>query len=110
MEEIQESYSRMDPRFNEIFLKMLTGNFIDVYPNPEHENSKEVTLMNSIHSSLLALFMMALLATRRHSLMNWGMGLIYILWAIPSISSIVQALFMNYRSLPLSMKNYLLTM
>jgi oligoendopeptidase F len=26
----------MDPRFNEIFLKMVTGNFVDVYPDPEH--------------------------------------------------------------------------
>ncbi|WP_410509546.1 M3 family oligoendopeptidase [Methanosarcina hadiensis] len=36
VEEIQKSYSGMDPRFNEIFLKMVTGNFIDVYPDPEH--------------------------------------------------------------------------
>ncbi|MDW5551262.1 M3 family oligoendopeptidase [Methanosarcina sp.] len=36
LQEIQNSYSRMDPRFNEIFLKMVTGNFIDVYPDPEH--------------------------------------------------------------------------
>jgi oligoendopeptidase F len=36
LQEIQKSYSRMDPRFNEIFLKMVTGNFIDVYPDPEH--------------------------------------------------------------------------
>lgn len=36
LQEIQKSYSRMDLRFNEIFLKMVTGNFIDVYPNPEH--------------------------------------------------------------------------
>ncbi|WP_230628993.1 M3 family oligoendopeptidase [Methanosarcina barkeri] len=36
LQEIQNSYSRMDPRFNEIFLKMVTGNFVDVYPDPEH--------------------------------------------------------------------------
>jgi len=36
VKEIQKSYSRMDPRFNEIFLKMVTENFIDVYPDPEH--------------------------------------------------------------------------
>lgn len=36
LQEIQNSYSRMDPSFNEIFLKMVTGNFIDVYPDPEH--------------------------------------------------------------------------
>ena len=36
LQEIQKSYSRMDPRFNEIFLKTVTGNFIDVYPDPEH--------------------------------------------------------------------------
>jgi oligoendopeptidase F len=36
LQEIQKSYSRMDPRFNEIFLMMVTGNFIDVYPDPEH--------------------------------------------------------------------------
>ncbi|HEY3362175.1 MAG TPA: M3 family oligoendopeptidase [Methanosarcina sp.] len=36
LQEIQKSYSKMDPRFNEIFLKMVTGNFIDVYPDPEH--------------------------------------------------------------------------
>ncbi|WP_440956857.1 M3 family oligoendopeptidase [Methanosarcina sp. Mfa9] len=32
---IQKSYARMDPRFNEIFLMMVTGNFVDVYPAPE---------------------------------------------------------------------------
>lgn len=36
LQEIQSSYSRMDPRFNEIFLKMVTENFVDVYPDPEH--------------------------------------------------------------------------
>ncbi len=36
LQEIQKSYSKMDPRFNEIFLKTVTGNFIDVYPDPEH--------------------------------------------------------------------------
>ncbi len=36
LQEIQKSYSRMDPIFNEIFLKTVTGNFIDVYPDPEH--------------------------------------------------------------------------
>ena len=36
LQEIQKSYSGMDPRFNEIFLKTVTGNFIDVYPDPEH--------------------------------------------------------------------------
>jgi len=36
LQEIQKSYSKMDPRFNEIFLKMVTGNFIDVYSDPEH--------------------------------------------------------------------------
>jgi oligoendopeptidase F len=36
VQEVQKSYSRMDPRFNEIFLKMVTGNFIDVYPDPAH--------------------------------------------------------------------------
>ncbi|HIH74040.1 MAG TPA: M3 family oligoendopeptidase [Methanosarcina sp.] len=36
LQEVRESYSGMDPRFNEIFLKMVTGNFIDVYPDPEH--------------------------------------------------------------------------
>jgi oligoendopeptidase F len=35
-QEVQKSYSGMDPRFNEIFLKMVTGNFIDVYPDPEN--------------------------------------------------------------------------
>lgn len=33
---IQKSYSGMDPLFNEIFLMTVTGNFIDVYPDPEH--------------------------------------------------------------------------
>lgn len=32
---IQKSYSKMDPRFNEVFLKTVTGNYIDVYPAPE---------------------------------------------------------------------------
>ena len=36
LKEVQKSYSRMDPSFKEIFLKMVTGNFIDVYPDPEH--------------------------------------------------------------------------
>ena len=36
LQEIQKSYSGMDPIFNEIFLKTVTGNFIDVYPNPEN--------------------------------------------------------------------------
>jgi oligoendopeptidase F len=36
LQEIQKSYSGMDPVFNEIFLKTVTGNFIDVYPDPEH--------------------------------------------------------------------------
>lgn len=36
LQEIQKSYSGMDSSFNEIFLKMVTGNFIDVYPDPEH--------------------------------------------------------------------------
>jgi oligoendopeptidase F len=36
LQEIQKSYSKMDSRFNEIFLKMVTGNFIDVYPDPEN--------------------------------------------------------------------------
>jgi oligoendopeptidase F len=36
LREIQKSYSRMDPNFKEIFLKMVTGGFIDVYPDPEH--------------------------------------------------------------------------
>ncbi len=33
---IQKSYAGMDPRFNEIFLMMVTGNFVDVYPAPEN--------------------------------------------------------------------------
>lgn len=36
LQEIQKSYSGMDPRFNEIFLKTVTGGFIDVYPDPEN--------------------------------------------------------------------------
>lgn len=36
LREIQKSYSGMDPYFKEIFLKMVTENFIDVYPDPEH--------------------------------------------------------------------------
>jgi len=36
LKEIQKSYSRMDPKFNEVFLKTVTGNFVDVYPDPEH--------------------------------------------------------------------------
>ncbi|HEY9204524.1 MAG TPA: M3 family oligoendopeptidase [Candidatus Methanoperedens sp.] len=34
--EIQSSYSKMDPVFNAIFLKTVTGNYIDVYPAPEN--------------------------------------------------------------------------
>ncbi len=33
---IQKSYAGMAPCFNEIFLMMVTGNFIDVYPDPEN--------------------------------------------------------------------------
>jgi len=33
---VQKSYAGMDPRFNDIFLEMATGNFIDVYPDPEN--------------------------------------------------------------------------
>jgi len=33
---VQKSYAGMDPRFNDIFLEMVTGNFIDVYPDPEN--------------------------------------------------------------------------
>ncbi|WP_240664668.1 M3 family oligoendopeptidase [Methanosarcina sp. MSH10X1] len=36
LQEIQKSYSRMDPVFNEIFIKTVTGSFVDVYPDPEH--------------------------------------------------------------------------
>lgn len=36
VQEVQKSYSGMDPLFNEIFLKMVTGDFIDVYPDPEN--------------------------------------------------------------------------
>ena len=36
LQEIRKSYSDIDPHFNEIFLKMVTGNFIDVYPDPEN--------------------------------------------------------------------------
>ncbi|HEY3362642.1 MAG TPA: M3 family oligoendopeptidase [Methanosarcina sp.] len=36
LKEIQKSYFRMDPHFKEIFLKTTTGDFIDVYPDPEH--------------------------------------------------------------------------
>ncbi|MCD4842914.1 MAG: peptidase [Methanosarcinales archaeon] len=34
--DIQQSYSSMDPEFNQIFIHTVTGNFIDVYPNPEN--------------------------------------------------------------------------
>lgn len=34
--EIQKSYSKMDPIFNDIFIKTVTGNYIDVYPAPEN--------------------------------------------------------------------------
>lgn len=36
LREILKSYSRMNPNFKQIFLKMITGSFIDVYPDPEH--------------------------------------------------------------------------
>jgi len=36
LKEIQKSYFRMDSHFKEIFLKTTTGDFIDVYPDPEH--------------------------------------------------------------------------
>ncbi len=36
LQEIQKSYSGMDSRFNEIFIKTVTGSFVDVYPAPEN--------------------------------------------------------------------------
>ena len=33
--EIQESYSLMDPVFNDIFIETVTGNYLDVYPDPD---------------------------------------------------------------------------
>lgn len=36
LKSVQKSYAGMDPRFNDIFLEMATGNFIDVYPDPEN--------------------------------------------------------------------------
>jgi len=36
LQEIQKSYSGMDSRFNEIFLKTVTRSFVDVYPAPEN--------------------------------------------------------------------------
>ena len=36
LQEIQKSYVKMGPIFNEIFLKIVSDNFIDVYPDPEH--------------------------------------------------------------------------
>jgi len=36
LKSIQKSYAGMDPCFNDIFLEMVTGNFIDVYPDPEN--------------------------------------------------------------------------
>ncbi|WP_269848349.1 M3 family oligoendopeptidase [Methanosarcina horonobensis] len=36
LKDIQKSYSGMDLLFNDIFLEMATGNFIDVYPDPEN--------------------------------------------------------------------------
>ena len=34
--EIEASYAGMDPIFNEIFIETVTGNLIDVYPDPEN--------------------------------------------------------------------------
>ncbi len=34
--EVEASYSGMDPVFGEIFIKTVTGNMIDVYPNPDN--------------------------------------------------------------------------
>jgi len=36
LQELRKSYYGMDPLFNEIFLKMVTSSFIDVYPAPEN--------------------------------------------------------------------------
>jgi oligoendopeptidase F len=36
LQEIQKSYVKMGPIFNDIFLKIVSDNFIDVYPDPEH--------------------------------------------------------------------------
>jgi oligoendopeptidase F len=34
--EIETSFAQMDPTFNQIFIKTVTSNSVDVYPNPDH--------------------------------------------------------------------------
>ncbi len=34
--EIETSFARMDPAFDQIFIKTVTSNSVDVYPNPDH--------------------------------------------------------------------------
>ncbi|HWQ20997.1 MAG TPA: M3 family oligoendopeptidase [Methanotrichaceae archaeon] len=36
LKDVQKSYSKMDPAFNQIFIKTVTSGSIDVYPNPDH--------------------------------------------------------------------------
>jgi oligoendopeptidase F len=36
LREIEASFSRMDPAFDQIFIKTVTSNSVDVYPNPDH--------------------------------------------------------------------------
>ncbi len=80
LQEIQKSYSKMDPRFNEIFLKTVTGNFIDVYPDPEHGKQPGGycyrPLCHEGSGLSLSQLQWPYRATRKPSLMNLGMGLI----------------------------------
>ncbi len=36
IKEIEASLAQMDPAFNQIFIKTVTSNSVDVYPNPDH--------------------------------------------------------------------------
>ncbi|MDD1758298.1 MAG: M3 family metallopeptidase, partial [Methanotrichaceae archaeon] len=36
LKEVEASFSRMDPSFDQIFIKTVTSNSVDVYPNPDH--------------------------------------------------------------------------
>ncbi len=84
LQEVQKSYSGMDSRFNEIFLKMATGNFIDVYPDPEHGKQPGGYCYGLSALKSPALIFMnynGIISDQKTLLTNWGTGLITI-WLV----------------------------
>ena len=80
--DIQQSYSSMDPEFNHIFMQTVTGNFIDVYPNPE--NGKQLggycfPLCKEESFPLIFLNYNGLISDKKSITRNMGYGFYYYL-------------------------------